>query len=170
MVSLAPGLIFTDSCHTGLGAPSFSRLCRSGWDTTNPDHRPSTGRLGAPGLDLETWETTNLHPVHPRRASALERRLPIRFFGTDENGGDGHGRSLAVQGEDNPVRPTRFRKRSFHAGLLRGITSPAMESDSISSMVRSICACRARGSFFSSLMADAESSTAQFIFHRPPRL
>ncbi len=46
-------------CPT-LAAPLFLRL---GWDSTNLDSpsRSST-KMGAPGLDFQTWDSTNLHP------------------------------------------------------------------------------------------------------------
>src|ERR1039457_453335 len=43
-----------------------------------------------------------------RRASARERRLSVRFFGTEKNGGDGYGHGLAVEGEDHPVNSHAF--------------------------------------------------------------
>ena len=96
--------------------------------------------------------------------------LPICLFGTNQNGGDSYGHGLAIQCEDDPVASHPLAVMPLHSSPLSGIISPAKGSDSISSMARPICPCRSRGSFLSSLMAEAESSTAQFIFYRLPRL
>jgi len=50
--------------------------------------------LGAPGLDFETWETTNLRPQGPRKNSLFEL-LPVQMKSLNQLEGRARGDRLA---------------------------------------------------------------------------
>jgi len=111
-----------------LGAPSFSRLLRKGWETTNLKvHGSMAGcpthdfrrmgipkKLGAPCLDLQTWETTNLQP---------QRWVPHPFRVFCEKGGRPRTSKCTARWRDSgrgADLPRQIRSSMSASAMIRG--------------------------------------------------